>query len=304
MKNIFNFTTHQRSFVTIFTLSTLVMCACGSITSTKVPELVFPTTISSPVPQMVTATSVNQAPPTVALPTKITPPVPLNTATSIAPTIPAPTTAPAATPIVPKPIRINFETGATTGVVENIIQPGEVQNYLVGASQTQPLMVSADSLNHDVTFAILGLSNGKTLLDQADKKSSWRTLLTVSQDYLIQVHGGMSKEKYSLNVTTPARVNFEPGAISASRKGSTPGGYNVAYVLRANANQQMDLSLTASPGIAVLSVYGYQDGTPYLRYVVEQTTFSLKLPGTQDYIIQVVPQAGVDTNYSITFTIK
>ena len=308
MRNNINFATHHLLIVTISTLCILIMSACApqiaSNTSTKVPELVFPTTIPSPVPQVVTATSANPAPPTVLSPTNTALPAAVNTATSVAPTLPAPTLAPAATAIVPNPVRINFATGATTGIVENIIQPGQVQNYLVGAAQTQPLIVSTDSLNHDVTFAVIGLLNGKTLLNQADKKSSWQTLLTVSQDYLIQVHGGASKEKYSLNVSTPARVNFDPGAISATRKGSTPGGYNVAYVLRASANQQMDLSLIASPGTAVLSVYGYQDGNPYLRYVVEQTTFSLKLPSTQDYIIQVVPQAGVVTDYSITFTIK
>jgi hypothetical protein len=42
----------------------------------------------------------------------------------------------------------------------------------------------------------------------------------------------------------------------------------------------------------VLSFYGCQDGQPYLRYVVEQNTFSMVLPATEDYIIQVVPRGG------------
>ena len=292
----------------VIILCLLLLGACnmpsGASAPTKAPELVFPTVAPSAAPQIVTPTTGASSPTATSAPAVIS-----NTATSVPPTskpptpIPA-TAAPAATAIVPNPVRINFATGATTGVVENTIQPGQVQNYLVGASQSQPLLISSDSPNHDVTFSVIGLSDGKTLLHQADKSSSWQTLLTVTQDYLIQVYGGAGQENYTLSVSTPARVIFDPGAISATRKGTTPGGYNVAYVLRANLNQQMDISLNAPAGAAVLSVYGYQDGTPYLRYVVEQTTFSLKLPATQDYIIQVVPRAGAVTDYSITFTIK
>jgi hypothetical protein len=66
----------------------------------------------------------------------------------------------------------------------------------------------------------------------------------------------------------------------------------------------MDINLGVTSGTAVLSVYGYQDGQPYLRSVVEATTFSLKLPATQDYIIQIVPKAGMVATYSINIAIK
>jgi len=205
---------------------------------------------------------------------------------------------------IPGAVRINFDTGATSDVVEGVIQPGQVMNFLVGAAQGQPLMVSTNSYNNDVTFSVKGLQDGKILLDASQKFSSWQTMLSVTQDYLIQVIGGASKENFSLNVITPARISFDPGAISAVRKGTTPNGLDVSYILRANANQQMDLSLDAPDGNAVLSVYGYQDGQPYLRYVVESTTFSLKLPASQDYIIQVVPRAGGVAQYTLNITIK
>jgi hypothetical protein len=51
-------------------------------------------------------------------------------------------------------------------------------------------------------------------------------------------------------------------------------------------------------------MYGYQDGQPYLRYVVEQTAFDMTLPATQDYIIQVVPRAGAVADYDLTVEIK
>jgi hypothetical protein len=208
------------------------------------------------------------------------------------------------TPIVPLPVRINFATGATAGIVTGQIQTSQILNYMVGADQNQPLIISVNSANNDVTFAVIGMYDGKILVSQAQKISSWQTMLDVSQDYLVQVIGGAANENFTLNINTPARVNFDPGAISATRKGLTPGGLNVGYIVRASAGQQMDLNLQGPAGDVVLSVYGYQDGNPYLRYVVEATTFSLKLPATQDYIIQVVPRAGQVINYTLTISIQ
>jgi hypothetical protein len=165
-------------------------------------------------------------------------------------------------------------------------------------------MASVDAPNHDVTFAIIGLSDGKTYLSASKKESTWQSILLVTQDYLIHLIGGTSPENFTLNVNTPARIIFDPGAISATRAGSTPGGLDVSYILRANINQKMDLNLQAPPGKAVLAIYGYQDGNPYLRYVVEATTFSMSLPATEDYVIQVVPYAGEVVDYTLDITVK
>ena len=129
-------------------------------------------------------------------------------------------------------------------------------------------------------------------------------MLAKTEDYLVQVYAGATTENFTLSIITPARIVFDPGAVTAQRSGSTPGGLNVAYVLRANAGQKMDLQLTAPDGNAVLSVYGYQDGQPYLRYVVEQTSFTMTLPATEDYIIQVVPRAGAVAPYTLKIKIQ
>lgn len=226
--------------------------------------------------------------------------------TAVPPTVVPPTAVPpaAAPTTIPGAVRVNFATGATAGIVQGELAPGQAQNFLVGAAQGQPLIVSTGSANNDVTFSVVGLKDGKTLLDASQKFSSWQTMLTVTQDYLIKVIAGASKDNFTLNVITPARITFDPNAISANVNGSTPGGLTVSYVLRANVNQQMDINLTPKDGNVVLSIYGYQDGQPYMRSVVESTTFSLKLPATQDYIIQVVPRAGQVENYSMTVTVK
>jgi hypothetical protein len=301
-------TFHKHGLSVLILVTMLIITGCnlpvGQNAPTAVPSLSFPT--AEPTTNLIVVTPTQSLPqPTLALPEATTAvPATAIPATAVPPTaIPPVATHPQPTTI-PGAVRINFDTGATSDVVEGQIQPGQVMNFLLGAGQGQPLLVSTNSYNNDVTFSVAGLKDGKTLLDASQKLSSWQTMLSVTQDYLIQVVGGASKENFSLNVSTPARINFEPGAISAVRKGTTPNGLNVAYVLRANANQQMNLSLDAPDGNAVLSVYGYQDGQPYLRYVVEATTFSLKLPASQDYIIQVVPRAGEIAKYTLNITIQ
>jgi hypothetical protein len=168
----------------------------------------------------------------------------------------------------------------------------------------QPLIVSVESSSQDATLSVVGQNDGKIYLDVAKNIRSWQTLLTTSQDYLITVYPGADAENFTLNVIIPARIAFQSGASSASVQGSTPGGLIVSYVIRGTANQQMDINLNSPDGNAVLGVYGYQDGQPYLRSAAETATFNLKLPTTQDYIIQVVPRAGQVANYTMNVSVK
>lgn len=270
--------------------ATLFACSVTAETPTVSPGLVE--TVVAETMQAVTP----QASPTVSIPATNTPAL----ATVTSAPVPTHTSAPAAN----NAVRVKFATGATSGIQDGQLQAGQAQSFLVGAAAGQPLMVSVNSLNNDVTFSVTGVKDGSVLLSAAQKLSSWQTMLTATQDYLIQVYAGASTENFTLSVITPARISFDPGAVSAKLSGSTPGGLNVAYVLRASVGQKMKLDLSTLDSNAVLSMYGYQDGQPYLRYVVEQTDFEFTLPATQDYIIQVVPRAGGVANYILTVEIK
>ena len=270
----------------------LLLTACAGPPTLAIPTLAQ-TDTPVPTPVMVTATLVptTPAPPTAVPPTAVPP----------TPTFPPTSTQ---VPVTSAAVRIKFAAGATSGSVEGELQPGQTQDFLVGASAQQPLLVSTGSLNNDVTFSIKGQTDGKTLSDVSQKLTSWQTMLTVTQDYLIHVSAGASTEKFTLNVITPARITFAPGAVSAKETGTTPGGLIVSYILRASANQTMDITLDASNLSALLSVYGFQDGQPYLRSVVGSQKFNMKLPATQDYVIQVVPNAGQVASYTLNITVK
>ncbi len=194
--------------------------------------------------------------------------------------------------------RLNFLSGATMGVVSGPIGPGQTQFYVLNASQGQPMIVMVNSLNNDVTLSVR-TQGGTSMLNPAARLSSWQAVLPQTEDYYIGVYGGASAENFTLSVEIPSRIKFLPNATSATVSGKTVAGYIVDYTVLALKGQKMTLYLNGVGKDGALAVYGYVDGQPYLRYVTEQTSFSFKLPATQDYIVQVVPKAGMVINYSL-----
>jgi len=230
----------------------------------------------------------------------MTPIPPTDTAIPPTPTLLPPTRVPAP----PGAIRIDFPSGATSSNAEGTILPGQVQNYLVRALEGQPMIVMADSPDHDLTMDIYGLQSGRVLLPTSAKRNSWQGTLPVTDDYVIQVIGGLTSQNFNLSLTIASRINFSPGAVSATVSGSTQGGFNVTYALYAFAGQTMNIDLKPLSGNAALEVWGFSDGQPYLRSVVELTTFNMKLPTTQDYIITVVPFAGQVVDFDMRVEVK
>jgi len=179
-----------------------------------------------------------------------------------------------------------------------------VQNYLVRALKGQPMIVRVDSPNHDLSLSVYGLQSGQVLLPSSEKGNSWQGILPVTDDYVIQVIGGTTSQNFNLSLTIASPIEFDPGAVSATVSGSTRGGFNVSYALYAFAGQTMSINLNAVSGNAVLEVWGFSDGQPYLRSAVESTTFNMKLPTTQDYIVVVVPFAGQVVDFNMKVEVK
>jgi hypothetical protein len=201
-------------------------------------------------------------------------------------------------------MRINFASGATAGIEEGSLPAGDSQGFVLQAGQTQPMIVMVESPGHDLTLDILGQDTGITLLAASQKWSSWEGILPATQDYLITVHGGASAEDFTLTVSIPSRITFASGATAASVSGSTPGGLVVSYAIYAMANQTMTVTLNVPSGAAALTIYGFEDCQPLLRSIFNATSWSGELPVTEDYIVQVVPNAGQAVNYSLTVSVK
>jgi len=243
---------------------------------------------------------------TQALPTDASPTLtPLPTSTSIPPTSipPTSTSLPAQTFSLPAPKRINFAAGATYGTASGAIKSGQTQNFVMAAQQGQPMLAFVSSQNNDVTMSII-TGSGITLLPASQAWSNWQGTLPATQDYYIQVIGGASEQDYSLWVSIPSRIQFAPGATSATVSGKTVDGYISSYVVAAQGGQTMDILLVPEPNVAALTVWGFSDGQPYIRAQMGSTTFNMQLPSTQDYIIDVVPQAGQEVNFTLRVEIQ
>jgi hypothetical protein len=260
----------------------LLLSGCNLPSTTPAtPTFVFPTLTTAPTP--VPTTVYTQLP--AALPPTSTP------------NVPTPTTKSAA-------VRIEFSPGATAGIEQGTLQPGEFQDFVLEAGQSQPMIVMADSPAHDVTLGIVGRSSGSTLLEASKKWSSWEGILPATQDYMLTVYAGTKTEDFTLTVTIPSRITFSQGATSTTVSGSTPSGLVVSYVLYALANQTLSVSLNVPADSAALTIYGFEDGQPLLRSALNATTWSSELPVTEDYIVQVVPKTGQVVNYTMTIAVK
>jgi hypothetical protein len=279
----------------IITLLTLVSVTltCGTSSEPTQPE--------KGVGQVVPTKMVTQAP-------EPSPTVSVLTSTPIPPTEVPPTATstslPAATPILPAATRINFAPGTTYGTATGNIQAGQTLSFVLKAQQGQPMLASVGSHDNDVTMAIIA-ADGTTLLPATQGRANWQGTLPATQDYYFQVIGGASTENFSLWVSIPSRIQFDPGAISATVSGRTVDGYIASYVVAAQGGQTMNIILVPNPSsAAALTVWGFNDGQPYIRAQLGSTTFNMQLPSTQDYIIDVVPQAGQEVAFTMTVEIK
>jgi len=224
--------------------------------------------------------------------------------------LPTFTSPPPATAVLPSPTfappaaqRIQFLSGATQSVTTGTVPAGLSNTYVLSAQQDQVLIASADSPNPNVKLAIFG-ANGVVLLPANQGSNSWQGTLPTSQDYYLQVIGTNSTENFSLNIIVAARIQFGAGEIKTTLKGSTVNGFAVTYVAFAQKGQKMDVILTVPGDSAGLTIWGFSDGQPYARAQNGVKDFSLTLPSTQDYIIEVVPQAGQVVDYSAMVRIK
>ncbi|MDD2921218.1 MAG: hypothetical protein PHQ36_02935 [Anaerolineales bacterium] len=192
--------------------------------------------------------------------------------------------------------QIVFPAGATTGVVEGIIQPAQTLDYYAWASENQPVIAVVRSKNNDATLSIVG-EDKTVLLDAELQRKSWSGVLPASQNYHFQVTGGASAEDFKLLTTMMARVEFPAGQNYVKLNGQTPNGLIVSYAVFAKAGQTLEVSLEAED--AGITIWGFNDSQQFVQAESGATDYSFEVPADQDYIIDVVPVGGKVVNYKI-----
>ena len=219
----------------------------------------------------------------------------------------APTSPPAATkPPAPPPVSgakvIAFAAGATSGDVTGHLQSGGQASYYFGAGAGQLLLASTYSKNNNVYMAIRG-ADGSALLSASAQYTTFRSKLPKTQAYYVTVLAGGGDTNYDLQIILPFNIVFNPGAISATLNGTLSSSQVNYYLLRALGGQTMTVTLASSHGDVFLTIYGISDGQPLVRSAMGQTSWSGKLPQTQDYMIEAVATGGA-TNYTLKTVVK
>ncbi|MFQ5400792.1 MAG: hypothetical protein ACE5E7_14500, partial [Anaerolineae bacterium] len=101
----------------------------------------------------------------------------------------------------------------------------------------------------------------------------------------------------------PVRIQFAPGAISATVQGEVDAYESDDYVLRALAGQTMTVVITSANNDVLLTIVG-ADGVPLTNGLMSgATSWTGTLPATQDYIIRALGTAQ-PASYTLTVTIE
>lgn len=222
-----------------------------------------------------------------------------------------PTSYPTPTPLpVPGRERIQFAPGATSATVRGSVQFPNRREYVLGAQGGQTMRIELISSDASANFAVTGLRDGQPLKRLENSNTVWSGALPITQDYLLQVatptNGAVTYELY-VEITTPTtsapvRIQFAPGARTATVNGSTSGLAPARYVLRANAGQTMSVDLTVDNTNAYLTVL-HPTGDNMAGADGPIHHWSSLLPVTGDYVIEVLnPGTGL-ANFTLTVAI-
>lgn len=201
--------------------------------------------------------------------------------------------------------RIAFDRFATSKNIDGNLALGETRSFVAQVGGGQILMTSVYSPNNDVFLRIIA-ANGQILLDSGMGigQTSWQGRIFVTQDITIQVIARNSATNFTLSLTIPEIIQFDPGAVSATRAYPIAARDVHTFTLRALAGQTMAVWVTSSNGVVLLGIYGYEDGQPYKRSSVGDPQYTFELPLTQDYVIQVVSASDTPADFNLQVVVN
>ncbi|MBX3082677.1 MAG: hypothetical protein KF716_13650 [Anaerolineae bacterium] len=194
---------------------------------------------------------------------------------------------------------ITFAAGATSATLVNqYVAAGSVSQYTLRAMAGQVMTVQITSVSPTLALTIYGASDGVPFVRSDFGLSVWTGTLTINQVYVIQVVNRGGAANFNLFVSIPARVNFNRGATGTTLVGRAGGDQTVEYLLGAAQGQTLSVAVYADTPSLFLSIYG-ADGTMYLQSIQYQTAWTMQLPKTQDYIVQVINTVNTAIPYTL-----
>jgi photosystem II stability/assembly factor-like uncharacterized protein len=216
-----------------------------------------------------------------------------------------PTPIPGAIPLPPTRQPIHFAPGSTTYTLTADLSPGVPQAYALRAQAGQRMTITTSGQ----VSAQLYDPQDNPLTGVLSQPGPWETNLPQNGNYSLALLGA-GKVTLSIYISpmpaqTPApvplpatlqRINFAPGATSATVTANLTQGIPQGYILRAQAGQQMAI---AASGNATLALLGPEDSAlPPASFTPGHWEFALTQTG--DYIIALLGQGQVMLTVSIS----
>jgi photosystem II stability/assembly factor-like uncharacterized protein len=216
-----------------------------------------------------------------------------------------PTPIPGAIPLPPTRQPIHFAPGSTTYTLTTDLTSGVPQAYTLQAQAGQHMTITASG---QVSLQVYGPQDNP-LTDVLSQPGPWETNLPQTGNYSLALLGA-GKVTLSIYISplpaqTPApvplpatlqRINFAPGATSATVSANLARGIPQGYILGAQAGQQMDI---VASGNATLALLDPEDNSlPPASFTPGHWEFAL--PQTGDYIIALLGQGQVTLTVSIS----
>jgi hypothetical protein len=211
---------------------------------------------------------------------------------------------PPATPVTPQVKRIEFASDATSAMEQGTLAAEGIDEYVLRALAGQWLMAMVSSPDDSVVLQMWGSNDGQPLVRSDMRQTFWQGTLPATQDYGVKAVSTAAETSYILLIIIPERVQFAPGAISATDQGSLAPHETHEYLLRALQGQTMTVTILSPSDLVLLEIYGIDDGQPLVRVPMGQTTWTGALANTQDYDIKAVSVTDVTTTYSIEFIVQ
>jgi len=215
----------------------------------------------------------------------------------------------------PEPIRIEFAPDAESATVSGgLPEGGGRQDYVLRVMAGQTMHVLLGSMPYGAAeLEVRGPS--AQFVGVVPDGPARQFELPETGDYTLSVAtaDGAEATSYSLTVfipgpiapAEPERIEFAPGAYSATVAGALPeGGGEGAYVLEAMVGQDMYVNVSISPAGPVAITANDPSGVA-LPGAAAWAGTAFSLPATGDYTIRImVPPGAPETSYTMTVSVR
>lgn len=206
-------------------------------------------------------------------------------------------------------VRVRFDRGTTSGLVNDSLRAGETRGYLIGAEQGQVMMVHAitwpvregGSPPPTATVRVFSVADGWELTTPSGTGSLWSGRLPSTGDYAAWV-GAEGPAAYTLSVQIPRRLTPGAGDPTAAIRGTAPSRAPVDYIVAGNMGQTLAASVREGDPVT-LHVYGLDGGEQLAPLPERRSLWAGTLPDTQDYVVSVVPTDD-GASYELTVTLR